>query len=127
MAYIQRDIKFKRLAAYLTAYSISVILGGIALVFFYNSWNSTAGHLIIYSLRIGFRFSNQLFENFQSTEMIYRPCIFYYFWKRIYMLFWIHQMSHSIYYREQFYGNTSKAFLLNSNLVNMVVRIKSLF
>ncbi len=48
MAYIQRDIKFKRLAAYLTAYSISVILGGIALVFFYNSWNSTAGHLIIF-------------------------------------------------------------------------------
>ncbi len=48
MAYIQRNIKFKRLAAYLTVYSISVILGSIALVFFYNSWNSTAGHLIIF-------------------------------------------------------------------------------
>ncbi len=48
MAYIQRDIKFKRLAAYLIVYLISVFLGGIALVFFYNSWNSTAGHLIIF-------------------------------------------------------------------------------
>ncbi len=48
MAYIQRDIKFRRFAAYLTVYSISVILGGIALAFFYNSWNSMAGHLIIF-------------------------------------------------------------------------------
>ncbi len=48
MAYIQRDIKLKRLAAYLAIYSISVLLGSVALVFFYNSWNSTAGHLIIF-------------------------------------------------------------------------------
>ena len=48
MAYIQRDIKFKKLAAYLTVYSISVLLGTVALVFFYNSWNSAAGHLIIF-------------------------------------------------------------------------------
>ncbi len=48
MAYIQRGNKFKKLAANLIVYSISVFLGGIALVFFYNSWNSAAGHLIIF-------------------------------------------------------------------------------
>ena len=29
---------------------------------------------------------------------------------------------HSIYYRELFYGNASKVFLLNSNLMNMIVK-----
>ncbi len=48
MAYIQREIKFKRLATYLIVYSISVLLGTVGLVFFYNSWNSAAGHLIIF-------------------------------------------------------------------------------
>ncbi len=48
MAYIQIGNKFKKLAANLIVYSISVFLGSIALVFFYNSWNTAAGHLIIF-------------------------------------------------------------------------------
>ncbi len=48
MAYIQRGNIFRQITGNLIVYSISVFLGGIALVFFYNSWNSTAGHLIIF-------------------------------------------------------------------------------
>ncbi len=48
MTYIQRGNKFKQIAANLIVYSISVFLGTVALVFFYNTWNSAAGHLIIF-------------------------------------------------------------------------------
>ncbi len=48
MAYIQRGNIFRQIIGNLIVYSISVFLGGIALVFFYNSWNSAAGHLIIF-------------------------------------------------------------------------------
>jgi uncharacterized protein YfaT (DUF1175 family) len=48
MAYIQRGNILRQITGNLIVYSISVFLGGIALVFFYNSWNSAAGHLIIF-------------------------------------------------------------------------------
>ena len=48
MAYIQRGNIFRQITGNLIVYSISVFLGGIALVFFYNSWNSATGHLIIF-------------------------------------------------------------------------------
>ncbi len=48
MAYTQRGNRFKQIVACLIVYSISVLLGTVALVFFYNSWNSAAGHLIIF-------------------------------------------------------------------------------
>ncbi len=48
MAYIQRGNMFRQITGNLIVYSVSVFLGGIALVFFYNSWNSAAGHLIIF-------------------------------------------------------------------------------
>ena len=48
MAYIQRGNIFRQITGNLIVYSISVFLGGIALVFFYNTWNSAAGHLIIF-------------------------------------------------------------------------------
>jgi nitrogen fixation protein FixH len=48
MAYIQRRNKFRQITGNLIVYSISVFLGTVALVFFYNSWNSAAGHLIIF-------------------------------------------------------------------------------
>ncbi|MBT6048631.1 MAG: hypothetical protein HOI47_12850 [Candidatus Scalindua sp.] len=48
MTYMQRRSKSKQIAANLVVYSISVFLGTVALVFFYNLWNSTVGHLIIF-------------------------------------------------------------------------------
>ena len=48
MTYMQRRSKSKQIAANLVVYSISVFLGTVALVFFYNTWNSAAGHLIIF-------------------------------------------------------------------------------
>ena len=48
MAYTQRGNIFRQIAGNLIVYTISVFLGAIALVFFYNSWNSTAGHLVIF-------------------------------------------------------------------------------
>ena len=48
MAYIQKRNIFRQITGNLIVYSISVISGGIALVFFYNSWNSAAGHLVIF-------------------------------------------------------------------------------
>jgi hypothetical protein len=48
MTYRQRRSRFKQIVANLVVYSISVFFGTVALVFFYNSWNSTVGHLIIF-------------------------------------------------------------------------------
>ena len=48
MTYMKRGNIFKQIFANLIVYSISVLLGSIALVFFYNSWNTTVGHLIIF-------------------------------------------------------------------------------
>ncbi len=48
MAYTQKGNIFRQITGNLIIYSISVFLGGIALVFFYNSWNSAAGQLIIF-------------------------------------------------------------------------------
>ncbi len=48
MAYIQRRNIFRQITANLIVYTISVLLGTAALVFFYNSWNSAVGHLVIF-------------------------------------------------------------------------------
>ncbi len=64
MTYMQIRNKIKQISVHLIVYLIYVFLGSAALVFFYNSWNSTAGHLIIFmspyliftSIYYGYRF-----------------------------------------------------------------------
>jgi len=48
MAYTRRWNIFRQITGNLIVYTISVFLGAIALVFFYNTWNSAAGHLVIF-------------------------------------------------------------------------------
>ena len=48
MTYMQKGNKFKQISTHIIVYTIYVILGSAALVFFHRSWNTTVGHLIIF-------------------------------------------------------------------------------
>ena len=64
MTYMQKGNKFKQISAHLIVYSIYVLLGSTALVFFHRSWNTTVGNLIIFmspyliftAINYGYRF-----------------------------------------------------------------------
>ncbi len=48
MTYMQKGNKFKQISTHLIVYTIYVILGSVALVFFHGSWNTKVGHLMIF-------------------------------------------------------------------------------
>ena len=48
MTYTQSGNKFKRIFGHLIVYTIYVILGITALLFFHKLWNTTVGNLIIF-------------------------------------------------------------------------------
>lgn len=79
MTYMQRGNVFKQIFANFIVYSISVFLGSIALVFFYNSWNTTAGHLIIFmspyliftAISYGYRLRKSKLQDTQTGRIEY--------------------------------------------------------
>jgi hypothetical protein len=64
MTYMQGGNKFKQISTHLIVYSIYVLLGSAALVFFHRLWNTTVGNLIIFmspyiiinAINYGYRF-----------------------------------------------------------------------